>query len=87
MDAWFLALYRTLAEPMATTDGMVQLNPDEEMNMIWDCQEHPLWALAINVDGIRVVPKRYLNPGTPETLWHQYELDMVDNPDMTQGLG
>ncbi len=74
IDAWFLKLYQSLGEPLAVPD--TSLHEDEESNLLLQEPDHPLWSLGVKVDAkYRAVPKRWLNPGSPESLWVQYKLD------------
>ena len=72
-DAWFLDVYRRLAEPQAIEDDA--LVDDRGVEVLSDAS-HPLWATGVNLPGSgdqRTVPCQYLNPGCFEDLWLQYE--------------
>ena len=70
-DTWFLNLYTGLGEPLAVSDASL-LHPDDFVSVD---EVHPLWAMSMLLDSEKVVPKRYLNPGTLEDLWLLYEVD------------
>lgn len=76
-DAWFLDVYRRLAEPQAIADDA--LVDDRGVEVLSDAS-HPLWATGVNLPGAadqRTVPTQYLNPGCFEDLWLQYETSTV----------
>ena len=72
-DAWFFHLYQDLAEPLANVLDDINIDQDED-HIILDDGTHPLWhnALPLNNNALckpqRSIPKRYLNPGTLESL-------------------
>ena len=76
VDSWFLDKYQSLAEPFPFEDACIMgLSVDEPENILLDeSSSHPAWILGINVGSDkRAVPKRYLNPGTLESLWRLYQ--------------
>ena len=76
MDAWLLKLYHSLGEPLAIEDpDMEPQDQDDNDYKVEVEMNHPLWDLLVANGAPRVVPKRYLNPGTAESLWKQYESD------------
>jgi hypothetical protein len=74
-DSWFLDVYRKLAEPQAISDNALL---DEKGSEVLEDASHPLWSTAINLPGSdkRSIPCQYLNPGTFEDLFLQYETSM-----------
>jgi hypothetical protein len=72
-DAWFLNLYRTLAEPQAIEDDAL-VDECGSSEVLTDTA-HPLWATSVNLPDSdkRCIPVLYLNPGCFEDLFLQYE--------------
>ena len=74
-DSWFLDLYRNLAEPQAIADN--NLIDESGCEVVTDTN-HPLWCIGINLPGDaakRKVPIQYMNPGSFEDLWSQYQAE------------
>ena len=73
-DAWFLGLYNSISEPMAT-------EVDQEDDGRGECFEfeevpdasRPLWSLTVGIkvggQQVNYARKKYLNPGGFESLW------------------
>ena len=71
-DAWFLVLYKTVAEPLAEADPALL---DLENLAQLDDVHHPLWSLSVALQGGKhAVPKVFLNPGGFEDLWSLYQV-------------
>ena len=86
LDAWFLTLYRDLAEPLAVPGSGDAVVVEDDNDPRVQCEEltdinHPLYLNTINADqvGHRVrglkVPKRYLNFDSFASLFQFYKQD------------
>ena len=77
-DTYFLGMYQDLAEPYPTEDTCMDIKIEDHHELV-EGPAHPLWDMAAILPGgpkeNKYVPKRYLNPGTFQTLWNQYALE------------
>ncbi len=78
VDAWFLDLYRSLAEPLAVEGYDDPDIPEGPGELHLTDPAHPLWSLGIiTAVGTRKAAKRTLPHLLMKDLWGLYEDDMV----------
>lgn len=82
-DAFLLHLYNNVAQSYADDDAKPPVGPDSnptELDPNWyeviESSSHPLWTLSIAAGpdiATKVVPRKWLNPGTYESeIWQVY---------------
>ena len=80
-DSWFLDLYKSISEPLATPQDVEEHLEEVEFEEVPDAS-HPLWNITVNLDigsgPKRLARKKYLNPGGFESLWSLHTAEPLD---------